>query len=260
MQRLDRGTALAAVLTGVLCAAGAGTAHAADTVETWDVGATDVDFYLGFDGISADEGSSFGDIMLGYGILDGFSAYLGTTLEGNEHLAEGSSTLYFGIFGTALNTDHFDLDVFLRVASGGDELQLAPALELNWDLDPEMRTWGTYLRARVPLYGHEVPSPGPSLTMEQDATYHVETCVGAYRTLGESHQVLVEYNVDFHPASHEDVRSVDHGGVALGYNVMLTDSVELINQVYVDVPQGDEAVAYGVMTGFIATLPSARGQ
>jgi hypothetical protein len=45
-------------------------AQAADTVETWDVGATDVDFYLGFDGMGLDryERTLSGEIMLGYNV------------------------------------------------------------------------------------------------------------------------------------------------------------------------------------------------
>ncbi len=48
------------------------------------------------------------------------------------------------------------------------------------------------------------------------------------------------------------------GGLALGYNVTLSESIELINQLYLDIPQRDDPVAVGLMIGFIATLPSSR--
>jgi hypothetical protein len=54
------------LMSGVLMP---GVAWAADTVETWDPGAADVDFYLGFDGVGA-ERSVYGDIMVGYGHVD----------------------------------------------------------------------------------------------------------------------------------------------------------------------------------------------
>jgi hypothetical protein len=40
-------------------------------------------------------------------------------------------------------------------------------------------------------------------------------------------------------------------------NVGIGSTLEMINQVYVDLPQGDEPVAVGFMTGVIATLPAA---
>jgi hypothetical protein len=234
------------------------SARAADTVETWDVGATDVDFYLGFDGIGRAryERSVYGDMMLGYGLVDRLSAYVGTTLSGIELFSDGSADLYVGIFGTPLDTDHFDLDFFLDVGAGGPEFSaftVTPAIEVNVDIEPDRALLGMYGCVGVPLFGRPT---------EDDPTEHVfvadvVTTVGTYLTILEHHQLLLEYDMLFRTRLAEGEDTVEVGGVALGYNVVAHDAIELINQVYLDIPRSGEPVAVGFMVGFIATLPSA---
>ncbi len=244
-----------ATLAVLLALALASPARASDTVETWDAGATDVDFYLGFEGLNADGGGSFGDIMLGYGIVERFSAYLGTTLTSDEQLDDGAAEMYLGVFGTLVDTAHFDLDLFLHVAAGDGAFELAPAIEVNVDADPNMQTWGGYLRSHFPVHGREQPFED----MPSETTYHVAVTVGGYRTIRARHQVLLEYSVDYHPDAADDHERIELGALAAGYNVQLTDSLELVNEVYVDASAADgEPWSFGIMTGFIATLPSAR--
>jgi hypothetical protein len=228
---------------------------AADTMETFDVGATDVEFYTGVDGLGlpSDERIAFGDMMLGYGLVERLSAYFGTTLEGSGAFTDGCSTHYMGLFGTPFDTNHLDLDLQLDMASGGPEqrLEIRPALELNVDADPEMRTWGLYLRTPLPVYGRKFQ------TGEQHATFHLESTLGAYVHLADGHQLLMEYDMAFHPDPQDGERRTDVGGAAFGYNVTVSDEIELINQVFVDIPQAGEKVSVSLMAGLIATLPSA---
>lgn len=236
----------------------ADAARAADTVETWDAGATDVDFYLGYEGIglreAADRGT-FGDLMLGYGIVERFSVYVGTSLEANGAFGDGAASPYLGIFGTVVDTEHVDFDLFLDVSTGGPsltEFAISPSLELNFDGRDDMSTGGLYTRVGVPLYGR-----GGKL---DEMSLHLEAVIGAYYTVAPDHQLLLELDATFHPfhrADHD--HAVEIGGVALGYNVTLSDRIELINQVFLDIPQSGEPVAGGVMVGFIVTLPSAGG-
>jgi len=252
-----RAIAYGAVSLGLLSSATILPARAADTVETWDVGATDVDFYGGFDGIGADERSLYGDIMLGYGLVERFSAYLGTTLSASDHLTDGNADVYLGIFGTPLDTDHVDLDLFLDVGAGGDgfdEFSLTPSTELNVDLKPDLGLWGLYLRAGAPIYGRL--ESGEDGAAEHHRAFDVELNPGTYLNLGAGHQILLEFDMAFHPKGGADEHTVDIGGVALGYNVVLTDPIELITQLYLDLPQAGERASVGVMVGFIATLPA----
>lgn len=258
LQKNGHRPALSAALFVLMIAVYA-PARAADTVETWDVGATDVDFYCGFDGMGPEDGERglYGDIMLGYGLVERFSAYLGTTLSANDHFTEGNADVYLGIFGTPLDTDHFDLDLFLDVGAGGngfDEFSLTPSTELNLDLEPDLGSWGIYLRAGVPVYGRfEQEESGNT---EHQRAADVQLNPGTYLTIAHRHQVLLEYDMAFHPKAGPDDHAVDIGGIALGYNVVLADPIELITQVYLDIPQEDEQAAVGVMVGFIATMPS----
>jgi len=246
------------VLLATLMSLPPAQAMAADTVETWEVGATDVDFYLGYGGIGlrGGERTAFGDMMLGYGIVRGFSAYVGTTLKGDGHLASGQAEPYIGVYGTLVDTDHFDLDLFLRVATtmgaADSTIAVAPSAELNFDVEPDRSSWGAYVRAGVSVFGHE-PIPG-----EPRTAAHVETTLGTYLTVEDGHQVLLEWDVTWHPDADIAQHPTELGGLALGYNVTLDPAAELITQVYLDVPQSGESLAAGVMVGFIATLPSGQ--
>lgn len=248
-----------ALLTALCFGLAAARAHAADTTETWDAGATDIDFYLGLDGVGRAqyEKTAFGELMLGYGIVERFSAFLGAALESNEVFADGAGAFFLGIFGTPLDTDHVDLDLFFRVGAGGpgfSEIEVTPALELNVDAHPERRSWGLYLRAGVPLFGRDTGDT----RMHHELGLRCEATVGAYYTLAGRHQLLLEHDVVWHPRPSAEDRPFEVGGLALGYNVTLSRAIELINQIYFDLPQAGEPAAFGVMSGFIATLPAAR--
>ena len=250
-----------AVLATMFLALGA-PAWAADTVEAWAVGATDVDYYVGADRLrrSRAERTVYTDIMLGYGLVEGLSAYLGICMEGNGYLTTGAPALYTGLFGTIVETDHVDFDLFLDVSAGGpglSELVLTPAFELNVDMDPDMLSWGAYLRFGLPLIGQSTPVTGDPGALTHDTLVHVEPVLGAYWSPRAGHQLLVEVDGLMHATPSRGERPLDLGGVALGYNVALGDAIELITQVQVDIPLGDELFDFGGMIGIIATLPGA---
>lgn len=236
-------------------------ANAADTVETFEPGASDVELYVGYDGIGLEKEQRgvYGDMMLGYGLRDRLSAFAGVVLEGNDGFSTGATTNYIGVFGTPVDTDHFDMDLIFGVSSGGPDqmFEVRPALELNLDSDPDMAGAGAYVRAPFPIYGREVASPIHPSDDETEITIQIETTAGAYAMLAPGHQLLVEYNMGFHLDPSEDEQTTELGGVSLGYNVELADGFELINQVFADIPQGDEGASFGVMTGFLATVPAA---
>ena len=238
------------------------TVRAADTVETFGVGATDAEFYLGLDGIGLDENETtfFSDILFGYGLIDRFSAYLGCTLEGTERFSNSAAFINMGLFGTPLETVHVDLDLFLGVVGGGNGFsvfRLTPAMELNLDHDPEMRTYGFYLHAGVPIWGQDRSRVDIEAT-GYDIVFDIETVVGFYYNVADGHQILIEHDLVFHPALSGSDSIAEIGGVAFGYNVGLHVAIEMINRVYIDVPGDGESVSVGVMSGIIVTLPSIR--
>ena len=54
------------------------------------------------------------------------------------------------------------------------------------------------------------------------------------------------------------INRLSRWGISLGYNVVVHDAIELVNQVYFDIPGDDEAFSFGVMVGFIASPPGHR--
>jgi len=254
------GVAGAVIAIFAMTIAGARAGHAADTVETWDVGATDVDFYLGWDGagLPAAEHMLSGELMLGYGIVERFSAYLGASLSADAIMTGASSEVFLGVFGTPVDTAHFDLDLFLDLRAGGMDstgFTVAPAFEMNFDLDPDMQSWGAYVMVGFPIYGRQATQSAAEPASE--AACDVEATIGTYLTLGGAHQLILSYDMFFRPRPADDERPIEVGGVALGYNVVVHDAIELITEVSVGIPQGDEPVAVGFVLGFIATVPSA---
>jgi hypothetical protein len=180
------------------------------------------------------------------------SVYLGTTLAAPDSLADGEPSLCLGVFGTLLDTAHLDLDLFLDVAAGGERmtgLELTPAFELNLDRAPERAAFGAYLRGALVLHGHEV---APEVHRAA-AAYGLEP--GVYVSLREGHQLCAQLDLHLHPGALAGERQLDLGAAALGYNVVLNETLELITQVAVSLPERGERAALSLMLGFIATLP-----
>ncbi len=234
------------------CLAFATPAWGADTTETWAPGAADVDFYLGTDGLGGDASSQtlYGDLMVGYGAADRLSVFLGTRLEANGSLGDASPGLRMGVFGTVVETGVFDLDLALEVGAGGrglSEIHVAPGLELNLDLRSPLGPVGLYLRAQVPVQG-----------TDGAPEFQLDLTPGLYWTVRDGHQLLLEYRGALVPARGEDPWSWESGAAALGYNVSLSGSLELITEVSAG-PRAGGGVGVGAMLGFIATIPGAGG-
>jgi len=238
-------------------------ALAVDTTETWDAGAFDVDFYVGLDSVgrARDEHILSSDLMIGYGLIERFSAYVGTALAIEDRFSSGGGELSLGLFGTPLDTDHVDLDLFLDVTGGGQALSqilVTPALELNVDLLPELRQWGVYLQIGVAIARTVESNEASGASPRTEAT--VETVIGTYVTIAERHQLLVDFEAGFRTSTASGEPVVEVGSIGVGYNVVVHEAIELVTEVRFDVPQRREGdtFAVGFMAGAIATLPTGR--
>jgi len=262
----------------------ASSTEAADTTETFDPGVSDFEFYMGYDGIGLEkyEGTLYAEALLGIGFMDRFSGYLAVAGESNEIFSNGGGGVSLGIFGTALDTDHVDMDLFLDASFSTDSFGLTPALEINFDLQPDLAVWGLYIRIEENLSGRdetEEPEDAPLSCKEQVSPQGGKSIVctplatddpkasyafapstgltfGTYYTVSDGHQLLLEFDMSLanNPADDEDTLEV--GGLALGYNVVLSDSIEMANQLFFDLPQNGEDFSIGIGTGLIVTLPS----
>ena len=256
-------TEVSRVLTGITILAvmgGTQVAQAADTVETWDVGATDVDFYMGTEnlGLPREEGMIFGDLMLGYGLAERFSGYIGTALQADRTLGQGDHQHYLGLFGTPMDTDHVDFDLFLGFKGSASGLTITPSFELNLDRDSDMSSYGFYLRTGVVL-SHESADPE-----EVDSTPAIGTVVtftsGVYWSITNHSQLFLEYSTGYlpSPAAKQDIWEIDH--LHIGFNQLLTETIELITEVNWALEKTDGATPWGGFVGIIVTLPSTRGE
>src|SRR3989339_358997 len=72
-------------LAAAWCLAAATPVLPADTIETWDAGSGDIDFYLMMDGMGQDAASQgvAGDMLLGWGVAGRREFCLGPTVELN---------------------------------------------------------------------------------------------------------------------------------------------------------------------------------
>lgn len=243
----------------------AGSAWAADTVEPLDVGFSDAEFYVGVDGLGtvADK-TLYGQLALGVGLTERLSLIFGATLAGTHHLDGGTVGLALNLYGNVLDTNHVDLDLFFDVSAGGDgfsEFSLGPSFELNVDLDKDMQGLGFYLRGGVPLTGMKLDPVDPTNADEAPrykTIVNIETTLGAYYRIKGDHQLLLEFDMAFNPDPAADERGAVVGGLAFGYNVAIHDAIEMINQVYLDIPQSGERTSINLMTGILVTLPSAK--
>jgi len=240
----------AVLLVVALAAAAPGAALGADTLETWVPGAADVEVYLGVEnlGTSRSEGVGSGELVLGYGVAEGLSAYLGVRLSGDGYLAQAEPQLSLGVFGTVLDTERVDLDLLLDVGTHGQgmsHLQVSPGVELNVDL-PSV---GLYLRAGTCLHGAEREQADGAL----HTAVALELVPGAWWSPGPGHQLLVEWILGL-DATEGGSGPLDTGAVALGYNAVVSPTLELISQLSLMLPQSQRGWAVGAMVGFIATL------
>lgn len=233
---------------------------AADTLETWDKGASDLDFAVGAIGLGhanpADR-AYWTDITLGYGIAPGFSAYLGSHLHGDGGLRNASHTPYLGLFGSPIDTDHFDFDLIADFgfnAQGAQTLCINPGFEINLDLQPELALAGLFLTGSLAL-GPRDPDLRP-----QDLTAglldNLSLSLGAYWSLSPSQQILLQADM----VQSLCPRALDQGvlldAVALGYNVVLFENFEAITEFSVSPTVTHGLPQLALLLGFTAGLPN----
>ncbi|HPF36082.1 MAG TPA: hypothetical protein P5571_04495 [Candidatus Krumholzibacteria bacterium] len=223
------------------------SARAADTVETFEPGMSDMELYLAHDGLGRDsaEQAVAGEMVLGVGLTPRLSAYISTVQSSNPYFTEGVRELGIGLFGTVRDGDHVDLDLMLDLRTlhdGASAASVHPSLELNWDAAPDLARWGLYARTGLALSG-ETTDLGPRRIREMDVT------LGFYRTLGAGRQLLLEYDWNRCDAAG----CWEQGSLVAGFNAELVTGMELISQVGLGTP-GAGASGVGFLFGLIRSL------
>lgn len=228
-------------------------AHATDTIEAWDEGYWDLDAYVGYDGIGRGQDSrSLGtELMVGYGVTSSFAVSLGLAVAANEAMEAAEAGTWLGVFYTALDTEHLDLDLALNLYAQGQGLSTLgfnPFIELNLDSNNEMSGVGAYLRAGVTLDGDADQGWTDTLGVGLGFT------LGAYVTMARDHMLLLEAESTVNPMASGDETRARISSVAVGYNLVLSGLAELITEVGLGLPTGGEELSGSVTIGAIFTL------
>lgn len=226
---------------------------AADTVETFDLGVSDVELYAGFDGLGAPvpERGIGVETLIGAGLAERLSSYVAAALVADPTLSAGEAGIAAGIFGTPVDGARVDLDLLLELAADGPNLSTlhtVPTVELNLDF----RRVGLYLRAGADIYGSIAEETADHESPPASAVLFYTP--GLYVSLGDRHQLLLEYHG---AVTITDAPNPTRGGVALGWNVTLNHRVELINEIGLTLPDGpDTPLSASLYLGLIASTGS----
>lgn len=229
--------------------------RAADTVEIWAAGEGNMEIYSFYDGMRnapADQAVG-GELVMGWGVAERVSVMLATALSANGTLTGGETGFDIAVFGTALDTDHMDVDLIWGLGAAGEgmsEIALTPGFELNLDREPGLESWGVYLRGGAEIYGLEAETDGGPDHSHLDLVF----TVGSYYTLGADSQLLLEYDATLPDRDIPHAPDYNHGALALGYNRMVNDCCELVTQLHLNLPDAEIDASLGVMAGFIAAI------
>lgn len=202
-----------------------------DTIETFDLGFTDFEYYNRTSDLTKNNKTFTNEIHIGAGITPVFSSHISLSSEKTDNYLPVTS-YSFGFILTVLNTKNTDIDFYGELDSSYNTLI---GLELNYDLEDELKYLGFYLR--------------PEIEFNNDYKIY-KLLLGTYYSLNTSIQLLAEFDV-----YKIDSQNLETGNIAFGINYTLYDSIELINEFSIDIPHEDETTSYSVMIGFLATLP-----
>jgi hypothetical protein len=264
------------LVSAVLHAFSPDALYAADTIEVFNPGGfTDFEFYLSYGGIGLpkEERAATPEWLAGASLTDSLSTYIAGSYSFSEaFFALGQVGVNLGVFGTPIDTDHFDLDLMFDVGFLGattSSFIFTPGIELNYDTSPDMDGFGLYLRLEPGWSNEKTEAPSALTTIRSDTeseeivdgawcgtldseqTLIVATTPAFYWVFLPDQQFLAEFNFHWQASADQGERLIHIGGLTLGYNLTINDSIELINQVFFDFPQETEDFSIALTVGAI---------
>jgi len=241
---------------------GGHTAHAADTTEVLKPEEFYFQFGIGFYGIGF-ENKDFprlwtASAVVAYGLDKKISGYISLGGQSNEVFSKGVGSLGFGLFATPLQTKHFAIDALLYAGIGRNSISpmvttaaqnltsdfiLSPGVEINFNFDEDMNSIGFYIILAEEFRGFEISNADGSKSDVFAPT--TRAIIAFYWTVvAKKHELHIQYDMSFRHYNH--ARKVDVGGIALGYNAKINKNIEIISQIYIDIPQPGEHLAVGL--------------
>ena len=238
---------------------------ALDTVECFDLGATDVELYAGAVELGRGDGQVTQEFVLGLGLTEALSAYAGVPIAAGRNLATAESELHFGVFGTPVTRGRWALDLLFDACAGGDgwsELTIAPGIEVNYDrFDAnDEGGWGLFFQGQVAVHPEfcedsVLVGPGSGTASDARLALHSDLALGVRRRIGAAHEVLLRIDAALPLRS-----TLDRGGAlesaVVGYNRELGETLELITEGSWRLARGSSPATFSFLIGCIASLPS----
>jgi len=201
----------------------------ADTVEPFELGFSDFEYYTGVSDISNSNKNYSHEITIGAGITERFSSTFNVGVEKSGEVIGNFYSL--GLFLNVFSSEHFDLDIYSDIDS---EYCFTLGSELNFDLKDDLALAGLYIRSEV-------------IYLNQINEYTI--LLGAYYTFLYNLQFLLEFDTAI--PRDEDFNI---GVLAFGINYGIIENIEIITEFALDIPQKDEEITYSFSLGFISTI------
>jgi hypothetical protein len=238
-----------------------------NTIELFDQKRGYFDIGLSFDGLRiARRDSTLAASAISAGAVYGKSlneylgGYIGMQAAGNGYFADGLGALFMGIIGTPLDLPNFDFDFLVEAGAADVALEgfyLQPGIELNYDAVADQGSWGLYLDVSELLSGIDTSShidnpftPGIDESPARYVCTPVLTVMTAcYVTTMKGQQVHVQFDQSLRHNPIPGERGYVIGVIAAGYNIMLSDYLQLTAALWYDIPQGSEHGTVGIGVG-----------
>jgi len=221
--------------------------HALDTTEPFEIGFSDFEMSVGFGGIGLYKGnhSLEWEGTIGVGLIEKVSASFSYAMESNEYLDRSVDELGLELFFTALDSRNFDIDVYGGFGTGG-------CFGLGTELNLELNDFGLQLIVDEGIENQDGAADKLLFTTGIEPM--------AYYSINEEMQVLtaLDFSISFNRPASE--RALDIGAVSLGFNIVLSDAIELLTEIGLDIPRESEKLSAGMAVRFIATLPGSAGK
>lgn len=250
--------AAAGVALTAFCAS---NAFAGDTTELLDMGTVEVAPTFSLINLQKDvkPAVEFGTVV-GYGVTDFMTINVGLAIHSDEALAGLGFDFDTDLLFTPVDTENFDFDVHVNFAMGDTGLVLTPGIELNYDSDNEQSGFGAYFRLDLPISSSRTIADLFNDDDDEDAD-GIESDVGLDLTLGlyysimEGHQLFLEGGVSFANLAENYADREIEGYVSLGYNAVLIENFELVNEVKIIIPEKGDGTNAVISVGGIFDLP-----
>ncbi len=231
--------------------------YAANTVETFDEKHGYFEINMSYRGIgrAQEEQELISQAIWGKGFTDRLSGYMGMDASSDGYLSLGGFDVMMGIIATPIRQDYFNLDLFAEMGAGDSTyagVYVDPGFELNFDLAPNQEKGGLYFDVDELLTGADTASEDTTggLPLHQRIfTPSTNLRCAAYYTVVKGQQLHLQLDQEFHHHPFGGQKAYQFKAIRIGYNIMLTDVLQLTTEIALYGPFDDSDRGIGFQIG-----------